>query len=102
MSNKDNLEVLRAKLNLETGKISWKSLERFFAAGKAISVSPELDLLEVAQVLHDDDATQLKLWMENDQVGPVKDTQAKDWYAGDVEVWALVLSPWVLVQDRPE
>ena len=38
----------KAKVNLETSQIAWKELQRFFAAGLAISVAAELDLVEVA------------------------------------------------------
>ena len=41
-------ELLRAKLNQETSQMPWKELERYFASGKVIAVSDQLDLIEVA------------------------------------------------------
>jgi hypothetical protein len=91
-------EILQAKLNLETAQIPWKELQRFFASGTAICVAAELDLTQVASVIAQDNATQLKAWMESGQVDAVTDQQAREWYQQDAVVWALVVKPWVLVQ----
>ena len=40
-------ELTKEKVNLETAKIHWKDLQRFFAKGEAVWVSSELDLVEV-------------------------------------------------------
>lgn len=89
---------LTNKLYLETAKIDWCELERYFAAGKAIYVAPSLDLIEVAKTLHADDTAQLQQWMNNQQVNPVSDQQALSFASENAQVWALVLAPWVLVQ----
>ncbi len=41
-------DILKAKLNQETAKASWKELQPFFARGQTVYVAPELDLIEVA------------------------------------------------------
>ena len=41
-------DILRAKLNAETGKLAWKELERHFARGVVVKVAGDLDLVEVA------------------------------------------------------
>ncbi len=41
-------ELEKAKVNLETAKIPWAELQRCFAAGLAIAVAGDLDLVEVA------------------------------------------------------
>ena len=44
-----NTELLsKDKVNLETSKIAWQELQRFFASGAAVFVAAELDLVEVA------------------------------------------------------
>lgn len=88
----------KAKVNLETSQIAWKELQRFFAAGLAISVSAELDLVEVAFQFSVDNKTQVEQWLKAGLVAPVADQQASDWYQNDSEVWAVVIRPWVLVQ----
>lgn len=91
-------EIFRAKINLETAKIAWKELQRFFAGGKAIFVNAELDLIEVAFQISEDNASQVAQWMQAGQVARVSDAQAQQWFDANADVWAVVVSPWVLVQ----
>ena len=91
-------EFKRARIISETAKIPWLELQRFFAAGKVMLVAPELDLVDVALALQEDDIEQVKTWTEALQVLPVPDDQAKDWVASDATLWAVVVKPWVLVQ----
>ncbi len=96
VENKD--EIYRAKMNLETSRISWRELQRFFASGAAIFVSKELDLVEVAYQISEDNKQQVKAWMDAGQVARVTDEQALAWYGADADMWAVVVSPYVLVQ----
>ncbi len=91
--------TFKEKINLETSKIAWKELQRFFAAGKAISVDPSLDLIEVALQISQDNKTEVAQWMDNGYVNGVTDEQAKEWLETDASVWAVVVKPWVLVQN---
>lgn len=98
--NEENCpDLIRDKLNLETSQIAWQELQRFFASGLAVSVSPELDLVEVAHQFAVDNKHQVALWMEAKQVALVSDQQAIDWLAADALVWAVVVKPWILVQE---
>lgn len=91
-------EIFRAKLNLETAQIAWKELQRFFAGGKALMVSADLDLIEVAFQISEDNAAQVQQWMVAGKLARVTDQQAAAWFEADAMVWAVVVSPWVLVQ----
>ena len=95
-------EILRAKVNMETSRIDWKELQRFFAGGAAVEVSTRLDLVEVALQMHADNKAQIESWLSAGTIGKVTDAQAAAWLAADAEVWAVVVSPWVLVQNIPE
>lgn len=95
-------EILRTKVNMETSRIHWKELQRFFASGVAVEVSPKLDLVEVALQMHSDNKLQFEKWLITGLVGKVSDEQAASWLAEDAEVWAVVVSPWVLVQKIAE
>ncbi|NEX63466.1 DUF2288 domain-containing protein [Noviherbaspirillum galbum] len=99
--NDDNPDLLRAKINGETSRMAWKELERFFAAGSVIAVDAALDLVEVAQRIASDDKRAVAQWMETGQVGRVSDAQAMAWHDADAELWAVVVKPWILVQDKP-
>jgi hypothetical protein len=89
---------LASELVLETAKIRWHELQRFFASGNAIAVDESLDIIQVAADITKDNAVQVKAWMDAGLVDTVKDTQAAEWYEQDALVWALVIKPWVLVQ----
>ncbi len=91
-------EIYRAKMNLETARIAWRELQRFFASGAAIFVGDELDLVEVAFQVSEDNKAQVAAWMEAGLVARVTDEQALAWYEADADMWAVVVSPYVFVQ----
>lgn len=91
-------DLMRAKLNQETSRIAWKELQRFFAAGRTLSVSAAVDLVEVAAQMSLDNKAQVEQWLAAGAIGPVTDVQAQAWYDADAVVWAVVVSPWVLIQ----
>jgi len=91
-------EFKRASVNLETSRIAWKELQRFFASGSAIYVSETLDLVDVAFQISEDNKAQVAEWMNAGHIARVSDTQALAWYETDAEVWAVVVRPYVLVQ----
>jgi len=93
-------ELLRAKLNLETARISWQELQRFFAMGSTLSVSSDLDLVEVGVCFARDDAAIVENWLKAGTVAPVSDELARHWLEKDADLWCLVVRPWVLVQDK--
>lgn len=93
---------LEQKLNLETAQIPWRELQRYFASGNAIGVDASLDLIHVAVQIADNNATQIKSWMDAGLLDVVKDQQALIWYEQDAIVWAVVIKPWVLVQPIKE
>lgn len=95
-------DVMRAKVNLETSRIEFRELQKFFASGAAVGVSTQLDLIEVALGMHNDNKAQFEKWMQQGLVGKVSDEQARIWLEHNAEVWAVVISPWVLVQEIRE
>ena len=97
--NDQEPNLFREKMNLETSRIAWKELQRFFACGKAIVVSSELDLVDVADQVAKDNKVMVEQWMQEEKVGKVTDQQALEWFGADAVVWAIVVKPWVLVQD---
>ncbi|MDD9893063.1 MAG: DUF2288 domain-containing protein [Gammaproteobacteria bacterium] len=98
MTDEADKLLLKDKLNLETAQIEWSALARDFAAGRVISVHKSLDLVDVAKAFAEDDSKAVKTWMDCNQVHPVTDEQALAWHEADADVWAVVVRPWVLVQ----
>ncbi len=99
----DKLQALsRDEIHSETSKIAWSELQRFFAAGRAIYISPDLDLVDVALQISNDNSDLVRKWMDEAKLAPVSDDQARYWIGADAIVWAVVVKPWVLVQDMKE
>lgn len=94
----DQTELLKAKILGETSKIPWSELQRFFAQGRAILVDKDIDLVDVAMAFSSDQADQVKDWLGRELIAGVSDEQAKTWIDADAMVWAVVVRPWVLVQ----
>jgi hypothetical protein len=92
-------EVYRTKINQETSRIAWKELQRFFATGAAVLVATDLDLVEVAFQISEDNKQQVAQWLSMGKIGKVTDEQALAWFEADADVWAVVVSPYVLIQE---
>jgi hypothetical protein len=92
-------DIAWEKVNLETSKIAWKELQRFFAGGTAVFVASSLDLVEVAYQFSIDNKILVAQWLQNNQVALVSDQQAIKWLESDAEVWAVVVKPWILIQE---
>ena len=90
---------LRRTLNLDTGKLSWRELQRHFARGAVIVVARELDLIDVAVAFVQDDEAQTKAWIMRSQIAPASDSDAQRWQQHASVFWSLVVAPWVLVQE---
>ena len=93
-------KLLYAKINLETAQISWKELERFFAGGRVISVEDHVDMIRVAQLMASDDVKAISSMLEKKEIGKVTDEQAQIWSDSEALLWAVVVRPWILVQQR--
>lgn len=99
MSDTDKA-LLKAKLNLDTSLIAWHELQYHFAAGCVISVSPELDLVEAALSVSADEKEKIEQWLVSGMMGRVSDGEARIWYDSKATLWAVVVKPWVFVQEK--
>lgn len=95
-------ELERARIVTETARIPWRELQRFFAGGKVFWIAADLDLVDVACAVQQDDLVQVQGLTEDGKLAAVSDEQAKRWVAGDALLWAVVIKPWVLVQEIAE
>lgn len=95
MTENDDLTL---RLNQETARIGWASLQPHFARGSTVYVCPDLDLVEVAACFARDDSAAIRAWMDGGEVARVSAEQAAAWHDQACEMWAVVVAPWVLVQ----
>ncbi len=94
-----NAEELRQTLNIESGKLNWEELQLHFARGAVVTISPELDLIEVSAKFVNDDKPAIEAWMNATQIARATDADAKRWLKNKTDFWAVVVPPWVLVQE---
>jgi hypothetical protein len=92
--------TLYAKLLGETAKIGWQELQPSFARGAVLRVDAALDLVSVAEALAENQGPEIAAWLESGQLQKVDETQALDYLARDPDLWAVVVAPWVVIQER--
>jgi hypothetical protein len=92
--------TLYAKLLGETAPIRWQELQPFFARGALLLVESAQDLIAVAQAVAENDQDQVGAWLAAGHLKKVADEQAEDLLTRDPQLWAVVVAPWVLVQER--
>ena len=88
------------ELHAETARICWQELEVHFARGVVIRVASDLDLVEVAVGFANDDKPAVERWITAGQVEHLGMETARDWNERNPELWAVVVAPWVVVQER--
>jgi hypothetical protein len=96
LADKDHLVT---RLNHETAKVGWYAVQPHYAAGNLLCVAADGDLIKVAVALSEDNSQQIKQWLEDHKVAAVTDQQALAWHERDSTLWALVIPPFVLVQE---
>ena len=91
---------LAQKLNLETGRIDWPELQRHFARGVIIIIEPPLDLIDIAQQVADNHSDRIAQLIQEEKLLRANDEHARDWQNRQPTFWAVVVAPWVLVQEH--
>ena len=92
--------TLYAKLLGETAPITWQELQPFFARGALLWVDGQEDLIAVAEAIADNRRDVVAAWLDSGRVAVLGDAQAEDLLQRDPSLWAVVVAPWVLVQER--
>ena len=98
MAESDKESLLRSEYHNQTARIPWRELQTYYAGGSVVRVDESLNLVEVAVQLGLDNTDQFQQWIGEGMVAPVADSEALAWYESERELWAVVASPWVLVQ----
>ena len=89
-------------LNRQTAKIAWHSLQPYFAQGQVLFVAANLDLIEVAAMIASDQKAPVAELMQQKTLHKVTDAQALTWFEQQAKLWAVVIDPWVVVQEIKE
>jgi len=92
-------DLLFQKLNQETGKINWIELQKYFAKGVLIVVARELDLIKIAEQISEDQNKVIAPYLNSGKIYRAADEDAIRWNERNQSFWAVVVAPWVLVQE---
>ena len=87
-------------LHAETASIEWKDLERFFARGNLLRVSSELNLVDAAVEMANDNKPVIEQWIAENRLSAVSNEEALLWSKGDSNLWSVIVLLWILVQQR--
>jgi hypothetical protein len=90
---------LRAEFHAQTAQIPWHKLQTHYARGAVIWVSSELNLVEVAVQLQQDNKALFEQWIGEEKLAAISDVQGQQLYTENPTLWAVVAPPWVLVQE---
>ncbi|MFC0709141.1 DUF2288 domain-containing protein [Azorhizophilus paspali] len=96
----DTTNPLYVKLLGETARIGWAELQPFFARGALLWVAAEVDLVAVALAVAEDDRASVAAWLGGGQLAKLEESRAENLLERDPPLWAVVVAPWVLVQER--
>ncbi|MFK7863792.1 MAG: DUF2288 domain-containing protein [Pseudohongiellaceae bacterium] len=94
-------ESLKDKLNRDTARIQWSALTSYNQNDSIIEVDASLDLVNVACEFVADNTKQVGSWLESGLLVKVTETVSDNLKASDPEVWAVVVPPWILIQNKP-
>ena len=100
MKDAESPSPLYLKLLAETAQIEWSELQRFFARGVLLKVARDIDLVSVAEAVASDNTKQVTEWLSAGLVERTTPETATDLAVRNPELWAVVVSPWVCVQER--
>ena len=92
-------DILRAKLNLETAQLGRPELDRHFARGDVIKVAVGVDLIDAALHIAENNTASVEAWLAEGRIARAELSDAEDWHARQPMFWAVVVAPWVLVQE---
>lgn len=104
----DELNDLSQELNLvqklhsETALIRWHDLQRYFAQGVVIVVGDSVNLVETAVLFAEDHADEISKLLNSVIISYPSNDQARGWYSANVELWSVVVAPYVLVQEQKQ
>ncbi|MNL37320.1 hypothetical protein D3C87_1594620 [compost metagenome] len=65
-------------------------------------VDPGLDLIAAAEAVAQDEGEKVAAWLAADKLAKLSETRALDLFERDPQLWAVVVSPWILVQERTQ
>lgn len=91
---------LRKKFEIEIGPADWKTLRPHLLRDAVILVAPDLDLIDVGIKVAEDDKAAIVQWIRAGKLTKPTPREAAVWEKGETDPLAVIVSPFVLVQQR--
>jgi hypothetical protein len=93
---------VRDKLRNEVMASYWEDLAQHQARGALLMLLPQLDLLDVAEAMAQDDTARVAAWLKGGQLARVSAAEAELLAERDeLRFQFVVVQPWVLAQVLP-
>ncbi len=84
----------------DLAEVTWRELKIHLQRDAIIVFSAEIDLIEAAVAVADDDKNRVESWLAAGQLGKPTDQQLKDWEDGaDMLFRMLIVQPFILIQE---
>jgi hypothetical protein len=91
---------LEEKLKSEIHQVEWDALTPHVQRGRVITISQELDLLEVALKVAHDDSKSIQNWLDEGKVIPLSEELSQKWSETPKKPFQfIILQPYVLIQE---
>ena len=88
------------KLDKYVGEVSWEYLEPHLQSGSLIYIDNSLCIKDVGQALAKDDTKKVKQWLRAGDALKPGQAHAKYWNEANSTFIALVVSPFVIIQEK--
>lgn len=87
------------KIKKYTGDVEWTYLEPHYKAGNIVSISSELNLVDVAQAFSQDNKAQVQAWLKSEAIIQPTATHAAKWEEKQSIFNATIVRPFILIQE---
>ncbi len=96
-----NTEELRKTLEADSGELKWQELEPHFARGVVRIVSNDLNLIDVAIDIVQNNIDIISEKLSTNNLSEPNDSQATLWHKDNAGFLCVVVAPFVLIQELP-
>jgi hypothetical protein len=91
-------EMITKKLQNEIGTVGWSLLKPHAERGVLLIIHSQLDLLEVAVQIAEDQTEQVRLWLNDGKITRPSSFRMKEWEAKNSIFTCVIVHPFILVQ----
>lgn len=93
------MSQIRESFKRDLGQVSWRELRIHLQRDAIILVADDLDLIDVAVAVADDDKTKVEQWVHSRSIGKPDKTDLDAWEAElETLFQMLIVQPFILIQ----